>query len=170
MELLATNHVNDAKLSGLYAYEIPTNWKTQPWTRHTLYSGIPTRNSGQGQAAPGQAVVFYPYDKPQSKNDMPHIVLSGDGSQMCYLLVPNGAFNYTVSTLVNVGGTVGTPAVGDVDNDGYVEIFVPAYDANLIYAFTFAPSEDGKAQATQQYLQKNGRGFNADTRVQKNTN
>lgn len=86
---------------------------------------------------------------------MPHIILSGDGSQECYLLMPLSPWTYNVSVLVNVGGTVGTPAVGDVDNDGYAEVFVSAYDSSTVYAFSFAPN----AEATQKHLAQHGRGF-----------
>lgn len=116
---------------------------TQLSLTYRIYFSIPTRNSGQGQAAPGDAIVFFPQSPPK-KGELPHIVLSGDGSQECYLLSPTAPFRYTVSTLVNVGGTVGTPAVGDVNGDGWAEVFVSAYDAGKIYAFTFDPSAHGK--------------------------
>jgi hypothetical protein len=35
-ELLVTNHMNVATVSGVYAYEIPTNITTPMWPRHTL--------------------------------------------------------------------------------------------------------------------------------------
>ena len=36
LDLLVTNHENNATFSSLYAYEIPVNWQTDPWPRYIL--------------------------------------------------------------------------------------------------------------------------------------
>ena len=35
-DLLATNHEHAADESAVFAYEVPENWQTDPWTRHVL--------------------------------------------------------------------------------------------------------------------------------------
>ena len=36
-----------------------------------------------------------------------------------------------------LGADIGRPSIGDVDGDGYVEVFVPAYDNDVISMFSF---------------------------------
>ena len=35
-DFLRTNHVNNASLSGVYAYEVPENYMDTPWPRHII--------------------------------------------------------------------------------------------------------------------------------------
>lgn len=39
-DLLVTNHEADASKAGIFAYEIPTDWKLASWTRHTLRADV----------------------------------------------------------------------------------------------------------------------------------
>ncbi len=138
-DLLATNH--EARDGAVYAYEIPENFKTAPWARHTLVSGLKSTLPGRHQAAPGQAVAFHPGPDHSGK---PWIAVAGDASGRAHLLIPEsnqpGDWRYQEKTLAEPGGTVGQLAVGDVNGDGWSEVFVPAYDKDLILAYTFAPS------------------------------
>ncbi len=71
------------------------------------------------------------------------IVVAGDASGKAHLLIPEsnqpGDWKYREETLAEPGGTVGQLTVGDINGDGWAEVFVPAYDRDLILAYTFAP-------------------------------
>lgn len=140
-DLLVTNHESDANAS-VFAYEIPARFKTDAFKRHTLVTGIETRQRGLNQASPGAATAFHPNMKDAAGK--PHILVSGDGSQRAHLLAPRsseqGDWSYVETELVNAGATVGQSTVGDVNGDGFAEVFVPAYDKNTIHVFTFAPA------------------------------
>ena len=50
-------------------------------------------------------------------------------------------WSYTKTTIHDAGdGTVGEVAAADVNNDGSLEVFVPAYNKNEIVVYTFASS------------------------------
>jgi hypothetical protein len=143
LDLLVTNHENTAK-AGVFAYEIPENFQSGEWTRHTLYSGFVTRANkllNRFQASPGTATAFHPNIADTDRK--PYILVSGDGTHQAHLLRPRSEdskdWAYEESVVVDTGGTVGKCAIGDTDGDGYAEVFVPAYDKDLIYAYTFAP-------------------------------
>lgn len=51
-------------------------------------------------------------------------------------------WTYTKTTFFDAGsGTVGELSAGDVDNDGYIDVFAPSYSRNEVVAFTFAPPQ-----------------------------
>ena len=137
LDLLATNHENDDK-AAVFGYEIPADL-TSEWKRHTLYSGFKTLQKGVGQGSPGEALAIHP-----NKNDTsskPVILVAGDGSQKAHMLTPvsqdSNSWEYTEEVVVDVGCTVGKLAIEDVDFDGYMEIFVPAYDKDKIHVLEF---------------------------------
>lgn len=147
-DLLITNHESDST-AGVFAYELPTDPINGEWKRRTLYQGFKTRilpeevepEAKPFQASPGKATAFFPH---QGKtHEKPSILVSGDGTQMAHILTPRSLdpndWNYSEHILIDAKSTVGQCAVKDVNNDGYAEIFVPAYDADLIHAFTYAP-------------------------------
>jgi hypothetical protein len=139
-DLLVTNHEADAK-AAVFAYEIPVDMKAGTFTRHTLIEGIETRQRGPNQGSPGAATAFFP--NTNDAQGKPYILVDGDGSQRSHLLVPtsNSAteWTYVEHEVVDAKSTVGGSAVGDVDGDGFAELFIPAYDKNLIHVFTFKP-------------------------------
>lgn len=72
------------------------------------------------------------------------IILSGDDEGQAFLFRSSSSspsdWNYQGTTFVDVGGrTIGSIAAGDVDGDGYTEVFVPSYDEGLVYVYTFKP-------------------------------
>jgi len=134
-EIIATNHQGDGT-GAVYAYEIPTNWQQGNWPRYTLAKSFPVREPGLNQAAPGAPIPFYPTTDTSGRG---WIILSGDGSQCAYELRPISGWEYNITTILNAVSTVGQPAVGDVNGDGYAEVFVPAYDSSTVYVFTYAP-------------------------------
>lgn len=73
--IVVTNHVTDAELAGVYAYDIPSDFKTGAFTRHMIVNDFPTLNSGPGQASPGGAVPVVTKYHPMM------LAVSGDGNQ-----------------------------------------------------------------------------------------
>lgn len=139
-DLLVTNHEAGGK-GKVLAYEVPADLEKGVYVRHVLLDGIETRQGGFNQAAPGQAISFHP--KTSQTSGKPLILVNGDGSQRAHVLTPNSDsstdWSYTESILVDSKSTVGQSAIGDVDGDGFVEIFVPGYDKDVIHVFTYAP-------------------------------
>lgn len=138
-EIVATNHESDPTKSAVIAYEIPKNWKSDPWPRHVLATGFVVTEGGFNQATPGSAWPFYPALK---ANTRPWIFIDGDGSQKAYQLRPidGKRFEYELTIVVDTGATVGAVALADVDGDGFTEVFIPAYDTGLVYVYTYAPT------------------------------
>jgi len=64
LELLATNHVDNETLAGVYAYKLmganADPMLPSSWERAALTTGFLVRIPGPGQAAPGQAIAFTP--------------------------------------------------------------------------------------------------------------
>ena len=60
------------------------------------------------------------------------------------MLYPNSEdpndWTYTRQDIIDTGCTVGQVVVGDVDGDSWVEFFVPAYENNTIYGFSYGGS------------------------------
>jgi hypothetical protein len=147
-EVLVTNHVADGTGSVL-AYEIPGNFRQDIWKKHVLLSQIPTTHQGTGQAAPGNAVSFFPTAKRQGK---PLILVSGDGAERAYLLTPNSVssadWSYSVSDpLVDNFGeqassssmksVIGEVIVRNSSADGFAEIYIPAFHANKVFVLKY---------------------------------
>ena len=143
-ELLATNHENRAEKSAVFAYEIPLDMRRGQWLRHTLLSGIETRQPGIGQASPGAAKAFHP-ELARASNQVaptkPWIVVSGDGSQRAYLLEPESEaatdWRYRSTEFMSANSTIGEPLVSDFDGDGLADISIPVYDLNRVRFFSF---------------------------------
>lgn len=136
-DLLVTNHVG-GEGGSVFGYEIPSDLRNGDFKRHTLATGFPVTESGSNQFAPGFAYSFKPHESYAGK---PYILVAGDGSQTAYLLTPTVAdFSYNKSVIISAGGVVGSIGFGDiVGSDGWAEFFVPDYDGNTIYGYTFAP-------------------------------
>ena len=136
-DLLVTNHVGDTGGS-VFGYEIPSDTLNGEFKKHTLASDFPVTESGSHQAAPGFAYAFKPYSLYKGK---PYILVAGDGAQKAYLLTPTESdFMYNKTVILSVDGVIGSIGFGDIVGDkGWTEFFVPDYDENWIYGYTFAP-------------------------------
>ena len=77
----------------------------------------------------------------------PWILLSGDDDGRTYYLQPNSQdtddWSYTMTYFVDQGSgqIVGKPVAFDSNGDGFSEVFVPAWSANEVKFFTFAPAK-----------------------------
>ena len=129
-ELLVSNHEEDEfyNQSAVFAYELPAN--TADWyaaapslTRHTLASGFKVLNPDTGKAAPGFPLPYYPDLSDQTGRQ--HIIVQGDDNGAVYVLSPTDEdFVYDRAELRLYGDRVGLPSMGDVDGDGFLEMFV----------------------------------------------
>jgi hypothetical protein len=146
VDLLVTNHevpADEAK-AGVFAYEIPTNWKTDAWPKHALATGfraIAPSPFVNNPMAPGAPKAFHPNVAETDKK--PLIVVSGDDYQKVTLLVPKSEeatdWGYHRYTVVDTQKTSGGMALGDVDGDGWVELFCPGHGTKKIHVVTFKP-------------------------------
>ena len=74
------------------------------------------------------------------------ILLTGDDDGNVYMFENDAdndpsVWSYTYQSFFYAQGTVGSPAIKDVDNDGFMEIFIPAYSAGELHVYTFKPWE-----------------------------
>lgn len=136
LDLLVSNHEADEAAS-IFAYEIPADYKTANWTRHTLLSGIKTEMEGRNQASPGTAFAIQPDLNNVLKK--PWIIAAGDGSTKVHRLIPKSDspldWSYADDVLHDGDSTVGKIAIDDVNGDGRQELFVPAYHDDRIYIY-----------------------------------
>jgi hypothetical protein len=146
-ELLATNHeeAKDEAKAGVFAYEVPSAPRTGTWTKHTLTTGfkaIAPNVFVPNAMAPGAAMAFFPSTKPAA-GEKPSILVSGDDYQKVTLLYPKtsakGDWTYGRTDVVDTKATCGGMAIADVDGDGYVEAFVPAYGKKTVHVVSFKP-------------------------------
>lgn len=142
-EIVVNSHSDKPADSVVLAYEIPPagSLLSGSYVRHVLASGFNTTEGGFGpQASPGFVTPVFPTTTPSS-SERPLLVVAGDGAQSGFLLVPaqGSKWDYTLELIVDVHGVVGIIAAGDVNLDGYTDLFIPDYDSGVIYAYTFAP-------------------------------
>ena len=142
MDLLVSNHENDHNAS-VFAYELDLQSLTLK-NRRTLITGIETKQKGIQAASPGPVMAFHPTSQNGSTTNKPWILISGDGSQKAHLLVPEKDtspldWKYAEHILWNPSSTVGQSTIADIDNDGLLEVIIPAYDANKIGVFSIRP-------------------------------
>jgi len=145
-DFLLTNHQgpNDDPTGSLYAFTFDAaNFNSAgSWKRHTLSTNIKpiTGVFSIGAGAPGVPKSFYPKTSMTGK---PAIALAGDDARKAFVVVPNSQdvndWNYTTQILHDCSGTVGSIAVGDIDGDGYTEIFVPCYSSDVVHVYSFTP-------------------------------
>ena len=77
----------------------------------------------------------------KSQKEKPSIIVSGADDGRVYLLRPQSwsqyIWHYSTDVILHrEGSSIGVPAVGDVDGDGNVEVFVP--EKNFIHVLTYA--------------------------------
>merc|ERR1712086_302796 len=136
MDLLATNHVNQN--GSVTAYTWTGDLKDAVVTEHVLASGFNAVSTATGTASPGDAFTFQPKD---GRTQKPYVFVSGDNGNTIFALVPTSEdkddWTYDKVEMSYLGADIGRPSIGDVNGDGYVEVFVPAYDNDVISMFSF---------------------------------
>jgi len=141
LDLLATNHLNLGGSVFAYTFSGPLRNASTVVTKYVLATGFNAIDDTQGSAAPGVAKAFCPNRQEHATaNDTtavacetkPLIFLSNDNGNDIFMLAPMSEdasdFAYATQRLADVGADVGGIAIGDVDGNGWLDIFVPAYD------------------------------------------
>lgn len=175
MDLLVTNNQDNAGSDGtgsVFAYEQPAAGITGKWTKHVLATGFipnPTTLPSQGphsRGSPGRSTAFQAKTSAKGK---PQILVSGDDAGTISILTAvsedSNSWDYSQAWMLNSTGTIGSPAVGDVDNDGFADIFVPMYTANRVevYSFQEAPGPVVAKQCYPCLLKKDPVGYSPDS-------
>ena len=132
-DLVVTNHENTEK-AGVFAFEIPKDFRHDPWPIHPLLTGIKTRKDGKGEASPGGTYCFKIDPKSKTK---PWILVSGDGSKRIHLLIPKNQeknqWSYSEHILLETKNAItGKIDLLDLDHDNIPEILVPEYEDDKI--------------------------------------
>lgn len=132
-DIVVTNHEGGHN-GAVYAYEIPEDFISQPWERHTLLDGIAVVSRSFNAAAPGAPVVWAPAD-----GGKPRILIAGDGSCKLHMLVPTSNsrddWTYRHEVLLETNSTIGRIWLGRLKSQGPQHLFVPSYDESKIYVF-----------------------------------
>lgn len=117
------------------------------WTRKTIASDFHNAFSiTVPNMAPGFAYAVYPNG--YHAKERAHIFVAGDGDHSAHVLYPTGdkdSFEYDDQIFDNAKSTVGCLAFSDLDEDGWQEVWVPAYDKSTIELFKMS-----SASSTQQ--------------------
>jgi hypothetical protein len=137
--------VSDAEHTNgsLVAYEVPRDFRREPWVRHELGSGYAGRNKWVSYAtAPGPVLVSW--RQAGVRSGKPVLVVSGENEGTLRVFQPKSEdptrWDYDDPIVFEAKkGTVGYPAVADMNGDGFDDIVVPAYDDGLLEVLTFAP-------------------------------
>jgi len=136
--------INSDSSGALIAYEIPRDFRTGVWRRHLIEEGFKPSNLIilEGNGAPGSGHAFYP--EPAGDRIKPLIMLTGDDDSNVYVFESTAdsdpsVWSYTKTSIFYAKGTVGGPAIKDVDGDGYAEVFIPAWSQGTLNVYTFKP-------------------------------
>lgn len=137
-DLLATNNGKDGSV---FAYEQPANWRTMPWGRHVISTGEykPTMSYLPGRGSPGIALSF----RTSSDQVKPRVLVSADDGGFVMLLQPmsdtlTNDWSYNATKFYTGKGTIGTPAVGDLDRDGYTDaVFIPDFANGKLVMYSY---------------------------------
>eukprot|EP00300_Choanocystis_sp_HF-7_P004257 c13268_g1_i1.p5 GENE.c13268_g1_i1~~c13268_g1_i1.p5 ORF type:complete len:113 (-),score=27.38 c13268_g1_i1:83-421(-) len=107
----------------------------------TGYTPLPTRFPTPGRGAPGKAEAIWPRVK-DSNTTKPSILVSGDDAGTVSVLWPasedSSDWQYVEERWLNSTGTVGGVEVGDIDSDGFLDVFVPEYGAGFLHLYHFS--------------------------------
>jgi len=137
-DLLATNN---GKHGSVFAYEQPADWRTMPWGKHVISTGEfnPTMPFLPGRGSPGIAFTF----RTSSQQTKPRVLVSADDGGFVMLLEPlsdtlTSDWSYNSTKFYQGTGTIGSPAVGDLDRDGYTDaVFIPDYKNGKLVMYSY---------------------------------
>lgn len=137
-ELLVNNHEKSDKTNGIWAYKMPSDIMTGTYEKYTVASGFHNAFSlTVPNMAPGFPYAIWPETSRQGR-ERAHVAVAGDGDHTAHLFMPSGdksQYQYTDEVVKNEGGTVGAMDFADLDNDGWLEMYVPNYDGSYVEVF-----------------------------------
>eukprot|EP00483_Globobulimina_turgida_P001282 UN01284 len=140
-QLLVNDHDADGSINGVFLYEFSDDFpNNNNFVKHQIAFNFNT-SGGVGVGAPG---FVKPFDL-NAKNDIHKpfkIGVAGDGNFISWelSLINQQSFEYEKQAIKSVGGTAGIMAFGDVNGDGWTEVFIPFYEDGIIYVYTANPS------------------------------
>lgn len=139
-ELLMNNHEKDSKVNGIWAYTVPEDVMKGTFDKYSITTGFKNAFSlTVPNMAPGFPYPVWPNSAMKGK-ERAHILIAGDGDHSVSVAQPTGdasQFQYTRSLIKNEGGTVGALTFSDLDNNNWLEMWVPNYDSSFIEVFLF---------------------------------
>lgn len=116
--------------------------KNLKFIKHVLSNDFDVVNRSFMAAAPGSARAVIPGDSRVTKYRYPVILASGDGTEKAYYLRrdtrTNDEWSYKQEIFHDCKGTVGSILAHDIDGDGWLEVFVPCYDTDMVFVYKFA--------------------------------
>ena len=86
--------------------------------------------------SPGFCYPVYPKTDMAGKEPA-HILVAGDGDFSAHLMRPKGDLTYEMELIKYEDGTVGSLGYYDLDQDGWLEFFVPNYDGGYVDVYSF---------------------------------
>lgn len=133
-DLLTTTNAANGH-GGVFVFELTGDYRqgAAAWTKHQLATGFkPTLPFLPGRGAVGSPAIFQLV--PGLSTCRPAISFSGDDGAFAALLLPQSLdpsdWTYSLVVVYNSTGTVGKPALGDLDNDNVMDMVVPDYAEN----------------------------------------
>ena len=154
----------------LFAYRVPSNWKTGSWHRSAIASGFGVRQKLQNMINPGAPGFVYTFfaqkHDGKERKQRPMIAVAGDCSESAYILRPedddlndknvNEADDddhpdpntrYRLLCEIETGATVGSigigyhPFNGKADN-GFAKLYLPLFEKNKMLVFALGSGSD----------------------------
>ena len=155
-ELMVNNHETKSKDDGIWAYQFPSDWMTGDFNKVALATDFKNKFSMTvPNMAPGFPYAIWPETRTEGKAPA-HIVVAGDGDYTAHIMTPTDAknFEWDLDTIKDEGGTVGALAMSDLDNNGWLELWVPNYDKSYIELWKFSALADySREDEAQLFLQ-----------------
>ena len=134
---MVNNHQKDEKTNGIWAYTVPDDLMTGTFEKNTLATGF---KNAFNLFIPGMSPGFpYAIHPNGNTKERAHIIVAGDGDYKAHVLAPTGdssKFEYEDYVVVDAKGTVGALATADLDEDGWLEMYMPNYDKGYVEVYT----------------------------------
>jgi hypothetical protein len=150
----------------LFAYKVPEGqnaWKTEQWTRTTVFTGFKVK--GQfwnviNPGAPGFVYTFHAKKEDATTGKRPMIAIAGDCAESAYIFRPEQVATSTALAVsdpkaqyklmceIKCGATVGSIAIGYADlctaaqESGYAKVYIPCYEKDKILVFAMGSGEE----------------------------
>merc|ERR1712216_926856 len=145
---MVNNHEKSADENGIWAYKIPStkNSFKGPWEKTQIASHfVNAFNLFVPGMSPGFPYPFWPEAANESKaarGHAPNIVIAGDGDYSFWMMTKTGNLTYDRDLVKDAKGTVGALTWGDLDGDGWNELWMPNYDKNYVEVWRFFEKTD----------------------------
>lgn len=143
-ELIVNNHQKDENTNGVFQYSVPKDLDQGSFEKTTVTHHFVNHNTlfVKGMS-PGFPYIVWPKVSEWGKGDST-MMIAGDGDYTFHVMTPSteGETSYADYFTKFENGTVGALAYADLDNDGWLEVFVPNYDKGYVEVFSFSEATD----------------------------